>query len=265
MSLVSLTIENQVALVCLNRPEKLNALTFEMFLDLDKIIKQLGKRRDLAAVILYGANHNFSAGLDIASVMKRPSQALRLLLKWRPGAANLAQRVSIGWQRLPIPVIAVLEGNCLGGGMQIALGADFRIAAPECRLSIMEAKWGLLPDMAGLHMLRTLIPKDKALELTMTAKVLDATSAHNLGLVTQVSADPMAAALALIAELSTRSPDALAAIKLSIHRNWLAATASLLARETCYQIKLLLGKNQRIATQRQTKTPQQDYQARQKW
>ncbi|MBV7316201.1 crotonase/enoyl-CoA hydratase family protein [Shewanella sp. NIFS-20-20] len=265
MSLVTLTIEKQVAYVCLNRPEKLNAINFEMFLAIDRVITQLKRRRDVRAVIVHGAEHNFSAGLDIASVMRRPSQALRLLVKWRPGAANLAQRVSLGWQRLAMPVVAVIEGNCLGGGMQIALGADFRIASPECRLSIMEAKWGLVPDMAGLAMLRTLVPKDKALELTMTANIITATEAHHLGLVSRVSPEPMDCAITLIEQLTEHSPDALAAIKFSTHRSWSASLSRLLGRETWYQLKLLLGRNQKIATQRQTKQPQLPYKPRQKW
>ncbi|QSX29575.1 crotonase/enoyl-CoA hydratase family protein [Shewanella cyperi] len=263
----TLSVERRgpLALVSLNRPEKLNAVNFQMFQELDKLIKQLGRDSSLRAVVLKGAGGSFSSGLDVKSVMASPWQAVRLLFKGLPGNANLAQRVSLGWQRLPVPVIAVLEGRCYGAGMQIALGADFRLAAPDAELSIMEAKWGLVPDMAGLVALRQILPKDKAMELTMTAECLPAAKAAELGLVTRVEAEPLAAALALAERLCERSPDALAAIKLSTNRSWSASLRSLLSRESRYQIRLLLGANAKIAAKRQLKDADAPYRPRQRF
>ncbi|MGL5392500.1 MAG: crotonase/enoyl-CoA hydratase family protein [Shewanella sp.] len=260
---VQVTIDEGIAYVQLNRPEKMNAINYEMFQQLDKAIKQIRRDRRVRAVILCGAGGHFSSGLDVKSVMSAPLQAVKLLFKWLPGNANLAQRVSLGWQRLPVPVIAVLDGCCFGGGMQIALGADIRIASENSQVSIMEAKWGLVPDMAGLVALRQIMPKDQALLLTMTARVLSGREALSLGLVTQLSDRPLLAAQQLAAELTRTSPDALAAIKLSINSSWSAGLRRLLSRESLSQIKLLLGNNRKIAATRQLKDPHAPYDDRQ--
>lgn len=260
---VKVTISDGIAYVQLNRPEKMNAINYLMFSELDRTIKKIQKNRAIRVVILSGAGGNFSSGLDVKSVMSAPMQAVKLLFKWLPGNANLAQRVSLGWQRLPVPVIAVLDGCCFGGGMQIALGADIRIATNDCQLSIMEAKWGLVPDMAGLVSLRQIMPKDQAMLLSLTAKVLSGEQAFALGLVTQLSEQPMAAAEQLARELIKTSPDATAAIKLSINRSWTTSVRSLLSRESLSQIRLLLGKNRTIAAVRQLKDPEKPYQDRQ--
>ncbi len=262
---VKLAIEGELAYVSLNRPEKMNAINYQMFKELDSVIKHLGRNRQLRAVILFGEGENFSSGLDVKSVAKSPASAVKLLFKWLPGNANLAQRVSIGWQRLPIPVIAVIHGRCYGGGTQIALGADFRIATPDAELSIMEARWGLLPDMAGLVNLREILPKDKAMKLSLTAEVISGDAAHEMGLVSMLDDKPMQAAKALALELAKTSPDATAAIKLSINYSWSASIRSLLSRESWSQVKLLLGKNRLIAAVRQTKDPQKPYKPRQSW
>jgi len=260
---VQVTIDDGIAYVLLNRPEKMNAINYLMFSQLDSAIKSIKKNRRIRAVILSGAGGNFSAGLDVKSVMSAPMQAVKLLFKWLPGNANLAQRVSLGWQRLPVPVIAVLDGCCFGGGMQIALGADIRITNRDSQLSIMEAKWGLVPDMAGLVTLRQIMPKDQAMLLTLTAKVLGGEEALSLGLVTQLSEQPMLAAKELATQFCKTSPDAAAAIKLSINASWTASLRSLLSRESLSQIKLLLGKNRTIAAVRQLKDPDKPYHNRQ--
>ena len=249
---VELDQRNGVAYLTLNRPEKMNALNIEIFQELDRAYKSLKKDRTLRAVVIKAQGEHFCSGLDIKSVMLSPVSGLKLLWKWLPGNANLAQRVSINWQRLPVPVICVIKGHCLGGGMQIALGADFRIADTGSDFSIMETKWGLLPDMAGLSNLRNIMAKDLAMQLTMTSEVIDAETALKYGLITQVTDDCEQATNALLGKLLDRSPDALAAVKLSYHRNWSSRIRTLLCRESWYQIKLLLGKNQRRAVQRQT-------------
>ncbi|GGB46436.1 crotonase/enoyl-CoA hydratase family protein [Shewanella inventionis] len=263
--LIKLSIEDGIAHVCLNRPSKINALSYDMFVAIDKVIKKLRGDKGVNAVILSGAEGNFCSGLDVKSVANSPSKAMKLLFKWLPGNANLAQRVSIGWQRLPIPVIAVLEGCCYGGGTQIALGADIRIASPDCKLSIMEAKWGLVPDMAGLVALRQVMPKDKALLLTYTADILTAGQALELGLISQVCETPYETAVTLARKIMLTSPDANAAIKRCINQSWTGSIRCLLARESLSQIRLLAGKNRVIAAIRQTKNPDKAYQSRQSW
>ncbi|WP_299491884.1 crotonase/enoyl-CoA hydratase family protein [uncultured Shewanella sp.] len=260
---VEIKKQQGIAYVCLNRPDKYNALNFEAFLAIDRAIKQLKKDRDLRAVILFGAGKHFCSGLDVKSVMKSPMQALRILLKGLPGNANLAQRLSLGWRQLPVPVIAAIEGCCFGGGMQIALGADFRLVSNSAQFSIMEAKWGLLPDMAGLVTLREIMPKDQALLMTMTAQVLTAEEALEKGLVTKIVSNPMQTAEQLAQQLMQTSPDANAAIKFSINRSWTASVRRLLSRETVSQIKLLMGKNRVIAALRQGKKPDLPYEKRQ--
>lgn len=262
-NLVCVRKEEGIAYVSLNRPDKYNALNYELFKEIDACINSLKKDKALRAVILFGEGRSFCSGLDVKSVSRSPFDAVKLLFKLLPGNANLAQRVSIGWRRLPVPVIAVLEGVCYGGGMQIALGADFRIAAPECKLSIMEARWGLVPDMAGFVGLRELMPRDQALMLTMTADILTAEQALSFNLLTAVEADPMAAAIVLAQRLMQTSPDANAAIKQSIQKSWSAPIRQLLRRESCYQVRLLAGKNRIIAAMRQSKSPQKEYKNRQ--
>lgn len=261
--LVSIRKEDYIAYVSLNRPEKYNALNYELFKQIDACITKLRKDKSLRAVILFGEGGSFCSGLDVKSVSKSPFDAVKLLFKWLPGNANLAQRVSIGWRRLPVPVIVVLEGVCYGGGMQIALGADFRIAAPTCKLSIMEARWGLVPDMAGFVGLRELMPKDQALKLTMTAGVLSAEEALSYNLLTAIEAEPMAAAVTFAQQLMQTSPDANAAIKQSIQKSWSAPIRQLLRRESCYQVRLLAGKNRIIAAIRQSKDSLKEYKNRQ--
>ena len=139
--------------------------------------------------------------------------------------------------------------------MQIALGGDFRIAAPDTRLAVMENKWGLIPDMGGTLALRETISVDHAMELSMTAREIDAQQAQQMGLVTRVCDDPLVHALQLAEELKNRNPDTIALIKSFYQKAWHKNDRALLARETISQIKILLGKNQRIAVARETKDP----------
>ena len=148
-------------------------------------------------------------------------------------------------------MIAAIQGRCWGGGLQIALGADFRVVHPQATVSIMEGKWGLIPDMGGTLALRELMHRDQAMRIAMTAEVLDAATALDLGLVTEISADIDGAAVQLASALSERSPDAVAAVKRLYRKSWNGSEGAALARETLYQWRILTGKNQRIAVRRQ--------------
>jgi len=262
----TLLIEDDIAFVTLNRPEKRNALDMQMFRSIDKISRRLKQDRDIRAVIVQANGEDFCSGLDIKSVMSKKSSALSLLAKWLPGQANLAQRVSYNWRKIPVPVIMVIQGRCWGGGLQIALGADFRFSTPGASFSIMEGKWGLIPDMGANLALRELVAKDVALKLTMTAEVISAQAALDCGLITHVSDQPLQGAIQLAGQINERSPDAVAAVKKLYHRNWFRAEWLMLAKESYYQVKILLGNNQKKAVKKQLNTGKNvSYQPRKKW
>ena len=263
---VSLLIEGGIAYVTLNRPEKRNALDMAMFRAIDKVSRELRKNRDIRAVIVQGEGPDFCSGLDIRSVLKERSSALALLVKWLPGQANLAQRVSCNWRKIPVPVIMAIQGRCWGGGLQIALGADFRFATADASFSIMEGKWGLIPDMGGNLALREIVSKDIALKLTLTAEVITAQTALDYGLVTGIGDEPLQLALQLAGQIAERSPDAVAAVKKLYHQNWFKPEWLMLARESYYQLKILLGKNQNRAVMKQMNPGEsKSYLPRKKW
>ena len=240
--------EGGVAEVCLNRPERKNAWTLEMFDALAAAAEDLAARPGLRAVILRGAGGCFSSGLDL-TVMQgfaRDIEGLKREIVTPPqgDAANRFQRPVVAWQRLPVPVIAAIEGVAYGAGFQLALAADFRIAAPDARVSVMEGKWGLIPDMGISQSLPRLIAADRAKELIMTARVVAAEEALALGLLTRVVADPVAAARAMAADLAQRSPDALRAAKRLVEESWTLPPGGGLAVEARLQAGIIGGANQ---------------------
>lgn len=263
---VTLRIESDIAFVTLNRAEKRNALDMTMFKAIDKISRQLKRNRKIRAVIVQGNGEDFCSGLDVKSVLSERSSAMLLLAKWLPGHANLAQRVSVNWRKIPVPVIMVIQGRCWGGGLQIALGADFRFTTCEASLSIMEGKWGLIPDMGANLALRELVAKDVALKLAMTAEIVPAQHALDMGLITGVSNNPLQQATQLVEQITERSPDAVAAVKRLYQRTWFRAEWLMLARESYYQMKILMGKNQNRAVQKQLNPDKNThYVDRRKW
>jgi enoyl-CoA hydratase/carnithine racemase len=170
-----------------------------------------------------------------------------LLARDADRVANFAQRVTYDWSLVPAPVIAAILGNCFGGGLQIALGADIRIAAPDAKLSIMEIKWGLVPDMGITQTLPRLLPIDVAKELTFTGRILAGSDAAAIGLVTRTADDPLAAALALADEIAQKSPDAVRAAKRLYNETWVSNdVAAALGRESELQSGLI-GKPNQIA------------------
>lgn len=260
---VLLEYQNDVALVTLNRPDKYNGLDMPMFEGIVKVARQLRKDRKIRAVILRGEGKAFSSGLDVKTVSKNPLNFARLLLKPGLKIANLAQDVSYLWRQVPAPVIAVTHGFCFGGAFQIALGADFRFTTPDCEFSIMEAKWGLIPDMGITTTLPELIPIDLAKELTMTARRFSGEEAKAMGLVSRVCDDPMSEALAFVDELRQRSPDAVAATKLLYNNAWRADDATGLKWETKLQRKIIARYNQRAATSQNGSDKPMPYKERQ--
>lgn len=261
---ILLAMENRVAHVQLNRPEKRNALDLEMFEAIASTQRKLAREKALRAVVLSGVGVDFCSGLDVKSLMRDRGGMRRLLWKWLPWRPNLAQFVSVGWRRLPVPVIAAIHGRCWGGGLQIALGADFRIVHPEASLSIMEAKWGLIPDMGGTLALRDLSARDQAMWLAMSAEIFGARRALKLGLATAVADDVLTTAGEMIMQLLERSPDTVAAVKRLYRKSWRGRPGTALLRETGYQLRILSGRNQRIAVRREL-GDKQDFRPGGKW
>ena len=247
MALVTTTISDGIAQVRLNRPEKLNALTLDLLAELVETARTLSKDKSLRAVVIAGEGGSFTAGLDFATVLKEPKKMWAAFTPrpWR--GTNTFQEAAWAWRRVPVPVIAAVEGHCLGGGVQIALGADFRFATPDSTWSVLEGKWGIIPDMSGMRSMAEVVGLKTAKRLTMTAQMLTGEEAHRLGLVGELSADPIASATAFARQLAERSPDALAATKRIFLQTWGASPRKVFRRERFEQLKLLVGTNTKIA------------------
>ncbi|MDM5127180.1 crotonase/enoyl-CoA hydratase family protein [Aeromonas salmonicida] len=245
---VKCEVRDGIAEVMLARGDKLNALDRSMFGAIDQTLAELQQHKGLRAVILYGEGRAFCAGLDVKSMLKQPVAALDILKREADEATNLAQRVAYGWHQLPVPVIAVTQGVCFGGGLQIALGADFRFSTPDCRFSVMEIKWGIIPDMSGCVTLRNLMGVDTAMELAMSGRECDALEAKSLGLVSRVCEDPLTEAREFARTLITKSPDALAGIKQLYQQAWARSDEVMLKEETRLQKQILGRPNQWRAT-----------------
>ena len=214
---VSVTITDGVADVRLTRPEKRNALDGAMFAGLVAAGERLKAESRVRAVVLSGEGPDFCAGLDFGWFRAmRDGERLSAHLDLPPGAGPAraaGQRAAYVWTEVPVPVIAAVTGNALGGGLQIALGADIRIVAPDARMSVLEIRWGLIPDMTGTQLLPELVGRDVAKELTFTGRMVSGEEAVALGLATRVDPDPRQAALELARSIAGRSPHAIRAAK----------------------------------------------------
>jgi enoyl-CoA hydratase/carnithine racemase len=253
---IKISVRDHIADVKLNRAEKLNALDQPMFEALVSAGRELARDRSLRAVVLSGEGRAFSAGLDFSSFMamaggdSAAGAAGRSLLGREPDeAANFAQSTAYVWIELPVPVIAAIHGVAYGGGLQIALGADIRLVAPDARLSVREIHWGLIPDMTGTQTLRHLVRQDVARELTYTGRIVSGTEAVELGLATQVSDTPYQAALELAREIAGKSPDAVRAAKQLLTAAPLVSVEEGLLLEEKLQRPLIGGRNQIEAVQ----------------
>ncbi|MGB3098737.1 MAG: crotonase/enoyl-CoA hydratase family protein, partial [Solirubrobacterales bacterium] len=246
---VRVTISDHIADVVLSRPDSHNGLDYRMFEAINDAIDEVRSDPSVRAVVLSGEGRSFCAGLDFKSVLAEGRPIEDSFVRREGEIANEFQRVAYGWQEVPAPVIAALQGNCLGGGCQIALAADMRIAATDLKLSVLEIKWGLIPDMGLTQSLTRLVGIDIAKELTFTGRIVGATEAQELGLITRVAEDPLAAARELAAEIATRSPDAIRRDKRLFERSWNASAAEALALEEELQRELLGSPNQLAAVQ----------------
>jgi enoyl-CoA hydratase/carnithine racemase len=252
--LVTIDISDGVADVRLNRVDKYNALNPAMFKAIIEAGEKLATAKDVRAVVLSGNGRGFCAGLDMESFAGMADDAAddsdgtnkttSALLSRGDAPENHAQRPAYVWKRLAVPVISAIHGVAYGGGAQIALGADIRIAAPDMKMSVMEIKWGLIPDMSLTQTLRDLVPLDVAKELTFTGRVLNGEEAKSIGLVTHVSEDPLHDAMALAREIASKSPDAIRAGKQLLETAWHADERTGLELESSLQTALIGSANQ---------------------
>ena len=248
MGELNITVKDGIAEIRLNRPQRKNALSMELFEALAEAGEAMKSQAGLRAVILSGEGGDFCAGLDL-TVMQSLAGRLdemrdRLLNPPKGEAANWFQKPCYVWQELDVPVIAAIDGVCLGGGMQLALAADFRIAHPDARLSIMETKWGLIPDMGISQNLPKVMRADQAKELMMSARMFDGTEALQMGLVTRLADDPLSAARDMALELKAKSPEAVAGVKALVDRVWSMAPGDGLAVEAEIQAPIIGSTNQ---------------------
>jgi enoyl-CoA hydratase/carnithine racemase len=198
------------------------------------------------AVVLHGEGKSFCSGLDFMAVAAAGENGNSLTAPLDQPSPNYFQRAAYEWIRVPVPVIAAIHGNCFGGGLQIALAADIRVCAADAKLSVMETRWGLIPDMAITRTLTRLTGIDVAKELTYTARIIDGTQARELGLVTRTSEDPLGDARTLAAEIATKSPDAIRAAKRLFDQAWSGTPEETLGLEAALQ-RELIGKPNQIA------------------
>ena len=260
MTLVKFEKNNGIATVTLNRPEKRNAMSFALLKDLVRTANLIKKDRSIRCVILTGEAQVFSAGIDLSDLNNPKNTAYAAWELIKPGQ-SLFQKAFLIWQELPVPVIAAMEGFCFGAGMQLALAADVRIAHPQTQMSIMESRWGLVPDMGLTRSLKGVIGLDLAKELTLTARIFDAGYAKEIGLVTHLDESPLSRAQALAEEMLSRSPDALTAVKRVLDAMEHEPDKSL-RLEKIWQLKLLLGKNSKLA-RKKDKNPEVQFLPRQ--
>lgn len=248
---VSISISEGVADVRLVRADKMNALDQAMFEALVAAAERLSTEKGVRAVVLSGEGRAFCAGLDMGrfAAMKEkggngiPGGENRDLTRRTHGQANFPQAAVWGWRQLPVPVIAAVHGVAFGGGFQLSLGADMRFLAPDVRMSIMEIKWGLVPDMAGTPILASLVRDDILRDLTYTGRIFSAQEAMTYGLATRICDDPRAAALEAAREIAGKSPDAIRAAKRLLNNLSIDPGPALLA-ESVEQQKLIGSANQ---------------------
>ena len=213
---VSISIDEEgIADVRLNRPDKMNACDTEMFAALSAAGNELADNRSVRAVVLSGEGRAFCAGLDVGGFHGTETDPIEteLLARNSKSPANFAQHSAWVWNEVPVPVIAAVHGAAFGAGFQIALAADIRFVASDARLSIMEIKWGLIPDMTISQTLRRLVRTDVARDLTFSGRIISGAEAVELGLATHLSDRPREAAFELAREIAGRSPDAVRASK----------------------------------------------------
>ena len=259
---VSIEIKDGIADVRFNRADKMNALDDAMFAGIIEAGLKLKEDKSVRVVVLSGEGKAFCAGLDTGNFARtaaagRETRPEGRLLARTHGIANTPQYAVWVWREIPVPVIAAVHGVAFGGGFQLTLGADIRIIAPDTRMSIMEIKWGLIPDMAGTAILRNLVRDDVLRELTYTGRIFTGEEALQLGLATKLSASPRDDAFASAREITLKSPDAIKAGKRLMNNLPLLSDAEALMAESREQDSIIGKPNQveAIMSQMQKRAP----------
>ena len=236
--------DDGVAQVRLTRGDKMNALDPEMFERIIEAGVALQRMKGVRVVVLSGEGRAFCAGLDTASFGRQPNPDEPEITERTYGNSNKFQQVATLWRKLPMPVIAAIHGVCFGGGLQIASGADIRVAHPDTRMAVMEMKWGLVPDMGGYALWRGLVRDDVLRELAYTNREFSGVEAQTLGLATFVDEDPLARATAIAREIANRNPHAIRAAK-RLHAAMVERdTDAILLEESIEQHAIIRSKNQ---------------------
>ncbi len=250
---IDVTIEDHIAQIKFARPEKMNALDAKMFEAIAMVGELLEADSSIRAVVVSGSGGNFCSGLDKSNfegLLQQKGVSVdgggkpTRLAERTHGIANLVQHVVWMWRELPVPVIAAIDGVALGGGLQICLGADIRVAAPDSRFSILEMKWGIIPDMSSSQIMRHLIRDDVIRELTYTARLFSAEEAKQWGFITHISDDPLKHALTLAENIVDKNPDAIRAAKRVIEQSYHQTPAQGLLAESVEQDKIMGTANQ---------------------
>ena len=254
---ISIEINDGVADVRMIRSDKMNALDDAMFSALIEAGQTLAADTSVRCIVLSGEGRAFCAGLDMGSFgkmaesgsdkgseKKETSDVTRGLEPRTHGISNRAQYAVWTWRESPVPVIAAVHGVAFGGGFQIMLGSDIRIAHPETRMSVMEIKWGLVPDMAGTAIMRNLAREDVVRELTYTGRQFNAVEGQELGFVTRTSETPLEDALALAQEIAGNNPDAIVAAKKIFNSAPDMTDAEMLLQESVLQDGIIRTPNQ---------------------
>ena len=240
---VTIDIADGIANVRFNRPDKRNALDHEQFAAIAEAGSRVKALPGVRVVVLSGEGKSFCAGLDLGmfgSLGVGQSRGNPGALS-ESGITHIGQQVAWVWQEVEVPVIAAVHGHALGGGFQIALGADIRFVHPDTQMSVREVYWGLVPDMTGTLFLSRLVGTDVAKELVFTARIFDGNEAKALGIATHLSDDPHKDAMALAAEIAGRSPDAVRSAKRLMNRLAVAGAAEQFAMERA-EIGALVGR-----------------------
>lgn len=257
--LVKITIENHIADVRFNRPDKFNALSFGLIDAMAAAIDRLAEEPGVRVVVISGEGKSFCAGLDIenfAAIQSGEKRFPNLKDRYKDKISNIYQYIGYGWKELPVPVIAAIHGVAYGGGFQIAMGADIRFCTPDAKFSIMEMRWGLIPDMSVTQTIRDIVSIDVAKELIFTNKVIQGEEALKLKLVTHVCEKPLDDAMALAKEIASKNPDAIRAAKKMLNEVWHGDSARGLMMESELMMTLMGSPNQIEAVTAQfTKRP----------
>lgn len=238
---LTINVAEGIADIRFARPDKLNAFDLPGFKAIARAQSQIAARRDIRCVVLSGEGRAFSAGIDLDTLRMVPQ--LGNLEARTNGDANFFQVAAWGWRTLPQPVVAAVHGYAFGAGLQIMLGADVRICRPDAVLAIMEARWGLIPDVGGIALLRTLVRDDVARDLIYTGRRFDGREAEKLGLVTHLSTDPRAEAMTLARTIASSSPNAIRAAKRLLNASIDATGREILLAESEEQAQLLASPN----------------------